>query len=396
MKLRQLKDKNLIKVITGMRRAGKSTLLAMFRQELVETGVAKEATHYFNFDDPAYNRPDDWQGIYQEVKNTLLVGQKNYVFLDEIQNIKEFEKLADGLFLLKEVDLYVTGSNAFFLSSELATLLTGRYLEIKVFPLSFSEYHDFFSFERELSRGEKFERYRKFGGLPEVANFIAGGIDEQVGDYLLTVYNSIVQKDIIPRYNFGPNVIFDNVLRFALDSVGSIVSPNNIKNSINAWRQGEKQVSVERVDNYLQALTSSFILYKAERYDVKGKALLRTLNKYYVVDSGIRNAILGKDDTDVGHILENIVYLELLRRGNQVWIGKVDDKEVDFVVRDSEGGTEYYQVVESMIGEEVRRRELTVFNKIADHNPKYILTLVGGGESYNGVRVVNVIDWLLA
>jgi predicted AAA+ superfamily ATPase len=392
-RLRQLKGANLIKVATGIRRAGKSTLLQMFRQELIDGGVSKAATQYINFEDPAFYRPDDWRGIYDEIVKNLVGGEQNYVFLDEIQNIKEFERLVDGLFVHPDIDLYVTGSNAFLLSSELATLLSGRYIEIKVLPLSFAEYFEFFREETGLDRNEKFERYVRLGGFPEVANMLAGGLDQQVGDYLTTIYNTVVEKDIMTRYNFAPNPVFDNVLRFALDSVGSTVSPNNIRNMLSADR-GDS-VSLERVDNYLRAFTESFILDKALRFDIKGKNLLKTLNKYYCIDTGLRNNLLGKDSSDSGHLLENVVYLELARRGNKVWVGKVDEKEVDFVVQTKDGYTEYYQVAETMLGEETRERELAPFARIADHNQKFIITRDAGEYSHNGIRQVNVVGWLL-
>lgn len=393
--LRQLRDINVMKIATGIRRAGKSTLLQMFRQELIDGNVDKMATQYINFEDPAFYRPNDWRGIYDEITKNLVRGRKNYVFLDEIQNIKEFERLADGLFVHPDVDLYITGSNAFLLSGELATLLSGRYIEIRVLPLSFSEYFEFFKDDLSLDRNEKFDRYMSLGGFPEVANMLAGGLDQQIGNYLDAVYNTVVEKDIMQRYNFSPNPVFDNVLRFVLDSVGNIVSPNNIKNVINAERKGESSVSLERVDNYLRAFSESFILNKALRFDIKGKNLLKTLNKYYCVDTGLRNNLLGKDNADSGHLLENVVYLELLRRGYKVWIGKIDEREVDFVAQSRSGYTEYYQVTETMMGEGTRKRELSAFSGISDHNPKVIISRDAGEYVYNGVRQVNAVKWLL-
>lgn len=394
-KLRNLQDTNLIKVATGIRRAGKSTLLQLFRQELIDNSVDRAATQYINFEEPAYYRPDDWRGIYNEIVSQLVPGEKNYIFLDELQNIKEFERLVDGLFVHPDVDLYVTGSNAYLLSSELATLLSGRYIEIHVLPLSFAEYFEFFADDASLDRTEKFERYMRLGGFPEVANFLHDGLDSQIPDYLNMVYGTVVEKDIMTRYNFAPNPVFDGVLRFAFDSVGSLLSPNNIKNTINTARKFETKVSLERVDNYLRAFTESFILYQANRYDIRGKDLLKTLHKYYCVDTGLRSTMLGKESADSGHLLENVVYLELLRRGNQVWVGKIDEKEVDFVVRTPAGYTEYYQVAETMLGEATRERELAAVGKINDHSPKHIITRDPGETSYNGIRQINVIDWLL-
>ncbi|MDR2336531.1 MAG: ATP-binding protein [Candidatus Nomurabacteria bacterium] len=394
-KLRQLKDTNLIKVATGIRRAGKSTLLQMFRQELIDGGTNKQATQYLNFEDPAFYRPNDWQGIYDEIVKKLLPSEKNYIFLDEVQNIKEFERLADGLFVHPNIDLYITGSNAYTLSGELATLLSGRYIEIRVLPLSFAEYFEYFANDTHFDRNEKFDHFMRLGGFPEVANFLKNGLNQQIPDYLDTIYSTVVKKDIMIRYNFSPNPIFDNVLRFALDSVGNLVSPNNIRNTINSHRTKEPPVSLERVDNYLQAFTESFILDKVLRFDIKGKSLLKTLNKYYCIDTGLRNNLLGKESTDSGHLLENVVYLELVRRGNKVWVGKVDEKEVDFITQTLDGYTEYYQVTETILSEETRMRELAPFAKISDHNQKFIITRDTGEYSHNGVRQVNVVDWLL-
>lgn len=394
-KLRQLRDTNLIKVATGIRRAGKSTLLQLFRQELIDHDVNRAATQYINFEDPSYYRPDDWRGIYDEITNNLVPGEKNYIFLDEIQNIREFERLVDGLFVHPDIDLYITGSNAYMLSGELATLLSGRYIEIRVLPLSFAEYYEFFAADTTLDRTEKFERYMRLGSFPEIANLLHDGIDAQIPDYLGMVYDTVVEKDIMTRYNFAPNPVFDGVLRFTLDSIGSLLSPNNIRNVINDNRKSDKKVSLERVDNYLQAFSESFLLHRADRYDIRGKTLLRTLHKYYCVDTGLRNNLLGKDGVDSGHLLENIVYLELIRRGYQVWVGKIDEKEVDFVVRTPDGYTEYYQVAETMLGGGTRQRELAPFAKVSDHNPKYIITRDPGEASYSGVRQMNVVEWLL-
>ena len=394
-KLRALRDQNLIKVATGIRRAGKSTLLQMFRQELIDNGVDARATQYINFEDPDHSRPDDWRGIYDRITAHIVPGTKNYLFLDEIQTIKEFEKLADGLFVHPDIDLYITGSNAYFLSGELATLLSGRYIEIHVLPLSFAEYYEFFRSDTNLTRADKFERYLRLGAFPEVANLLSSGLGSQVPDYLTAIYNTVVEKDIMTRYNFSPNPVFSNVLRFALDSVGSLISPNSIRGAVNSDRRSAKQVSTERVDNYLRAFTEGYILIDAQRFDIKGKALLKTLHKYYAIDTGLRNNLLGKDSTDKGHLLENIVFLELLRRGNRVFVGKVDAREVDFVVQTLDGHTEYYQVAETMVGEETRQRELASLNKIANHNPKYIITNDPGTASYEGIRQVNAIDWLL-
>jgi predicted AAA+ superfamily ATPase len=395
-KLDQLRDANLIKVVSGIRRSGKSIILQMFRQKLVNSGVDLARTQFINFEDPDYNSSDSWRDIYDKIKAKLSPNKKNYIFLDEIQNISGFEKLADGLFVNPDVDLYITGSNAYFLSSELATLLTGRYIEIKVLPLSFAEYYEYFREDTTLDRNGKFDQYIRYGAFPEVANFLKNGIDAQIPDYLSSVFNTIIRKDIIPRYNFRSYPIFESVIKFAFDSVGSLVSSNSIKNSLNA--ASDEKIGVERVDHYLEALMSGFILYRAERYDIKGKKLLRTLNKYYPVDTGLRYVLLGRDISgDKGHILENIVYLELLRRGNQVWVGKANEKkEVDFIVRTPQGYTEYFQVADTIIDEATRTRELEPLYAVNDHNAKYIITRDPGEWSHNGIRQIKVVDWLLS
>jgi predicted AAA+ superfamily ATPase len=394
-KLHSLKDKNLIKVATGIRRAGKSTLFQMFSQELINKGVNINAIQYINFEDPTFYRPNDWLSIYNQIVKNLQKNQKNYIFLDEIQNIKEFERLTDGLFIHKDIDLYITGSNAYFLSGDLATLLSGRYIEINVLPLSFSEYIKFFENDKSLTNSDKFEQYLRLGGFPEVANLLADGLTLQVPHYLQTIYNTVVTKDIIKRNNFKLNEIFDNVLHFTLDSIGSSISVNNIKNAINATKQYTKQVSLERIDNYMQALIDGYILLRTKRFDIKGKKIFKTLNKYYSIDTGLRNNLLGKDASDNGHLLENIVYLELIRRENRVFVGKINEKEVDFVAQTLNGYTEYYQVAETLLDKGTRERELASLYKINNHNPKYIITRDLGDKSYDGIRQINIIDWLL-
>ena len=388
--LRNYKDKDVIKVVTGIRRCGKSTLLELFRQELLTNGIANENIQAINFEMPEYTNTLDWREIYNDIKSKLSSNSKNYIFLDEVQNIPEFERLANGLYVNKNVDLYITGSNAYFLSSELATLLTGRYIEVKMLPLSFAEYIT--AFDSNKTTSAYFFDYLKYGSFPYVADLLATNTAE-IDKYLTGIYDTVLYKDILAKLQPEDATKIENVTRFMFSNIGSITSPSKISNTLTSMNQ---KISHPTVDVYLKTLTDSFVLYRASRYDIKGKKLLQTLDKYYTVDTGLRRMILGKNDTDDrGHVLENIVYLELLRRNDQVWIGKEGVNEIDFVVQTVEGYTEYYQVAETMIGEEVRTREIRPLDNISDHNPKYIITTDDGEYSYNGIRQVNVVEWLL-
>jgi predicted AAA+ superfamily ATPase len=388
--LRTYQNKDLIKVVTGIRRAGKSTLLELFRQELLRNGIKPANIQAINFELPEYTRTTDWRKIYNFIKAKFAKTGKNYIFLDEVQNIPKFEKLADGLYASKNVDLYITGSNAYFLSSELATLLAGRYIELKILPLSFKEYVS--AFKDNKSPARRFADYINYGSFPYVAELLSTGTAE-IDRYLAGIYDTVLYKDILAKLQPGDATKIENVTRFMFDNIGNITSPGKIANTMTSLHQ---KISHPTVDAYLKTLTDSFVLYPVRRYDIKGKKLLQTLNKYYVVDTGLREMLLGRDNTaDRGHILENIVYLELLRRNQNVWTGKETLGEVDFVVRTKAGYTEYYQVTETMLGKETRARELRPLDVIADHNPKYIITLDAGEYSYNGIKQINAIDWLL-
>ena len=312
------------------------------------------------------------------------------MFLDEVQTVPDFEKLVDGLFVEPNIDLYVTGSNAYFLSSELSTVLSGRYIEIKMLPLSLAEYAT--AFPDQTDRQRLYSDYVNFGSFPYVPTLLKEG-ESAVDTYLQGIYETVLYKDIIARLNTEDETKMLNLVKFTMDNIGNTTSPRKIADTMTS--NGDK-ISHPTVDSYLNALTKSFLLYQVDRYDVKGKKLLQRYSKYYLVDIGLRQMILGRTMSgDRGHILENIIFLELLRRNRHVWIGKNNDTEIDFVVQTNSGDTEYYQVAETMLGQETREREIRPLKNIKDHFPKLILTMDAGEYSDSGIRQLNAIDWLL-
>jgi predicted AAA+ superfamily ATPase len=399
-KMLAFKDKHLIKIVTGVRRCGKSTLFELYQSELLRLGVRPEQIQSINLEEPDYREFLDWEKLYDAINARLIKNMHNYIFLDEIQNVKDFQRAADGLFIKKNVDLYLTGSNSRMQSGEWATLLSGRYVEIHMFPLSFKEY---VSAENNsgLSRDKLFANYLEYGSFPFILNFrnitdnalTAGGWDRSgIRDYLSGIYSTIVLKDIVENKKIKEAGRLERVIKFMAGSIGSETSIKRVSDMLTS--DGIK-IQPLTVESYLDAFRDSYILYKADRYDVKGRKLLKTLNKYYMVDMGLRRLLLGNNAADSGHILENIVYLELLRRGYKVYIGKVDEKEVDFVAEKLDG-TEYYQVSETVRGKETLARELAPFKMIRDHNPKFLLTLDYEPQtSHNGIKQINVLDWLL-
>jgi predicted AAA+ superfamily ATPase len=391
-KLFLFKDKHLIKILTGVRRAGKSTLFDLYQKELLNTGIKQEQIITINLEDPQYRQLLDWEKLYDYVNDRLLPEQKNYIFFDEIQNVKDFQKAADGLFIKKNVDLYLTGSNAHLQSGEWATMLTGRFIEIHVLPLSFKEYVS--SFNDKTNILLKYQNYVEYSSFPQSLEFNLTGetLDKNaIRDYLSTIYNTIVLKDIVEGNKIQNIGHLESIIYFIASSIGSQTSINNIAKTMTS---NGRSISTHTVENYLNALCNSYILYKVSRYDIKGKKLLQTLDKYYLVDVGLKYFILGNKNTDNGYVLENIVYLELLRRGYNVYIGKAGNKEVDFVA-EGINGTEYYQVAESVVQEETLQRELTALEAISDHNPKILLTKDFQNASYNGIKQINVFEWLL-
>jgi len=389
-KLKNFKDKQLIKVITGIRRTGKSTLLELFQKYLKDNGVEEEQIISINFENPDYRDIKTSDVLYDYIKDRLIEGKMNYIFLDEIQNVEKFEIAVDGLFIKKNVDLYITGSNAYLLSSELATLLTGRYVEIKMLPLSFKEYVSAFEDKNELSR--RFRDYLRYGSFPQTLELY--DTPEEIDTCLDGIYTSVLYKDVINRKGITDKVILESVVEFLYDNIGNLCSIKKISDTLTS---NGRTTSNHTVENYVNALVDSFIFYKASRYDVKGKELLKTQEKYYGVDIGLRYHLLGKKaGQDMGHILENIVYLELLRRGYKVYVGKVDEVEVDFVAKNLED-TIYYQVSLTTRDENTLQRELLPLKKINDNYPKYILTLDDDLDAdYDGIKKINIIDWLLS
>lgn len=389
--LRQFKDKDVIKIATGVRRCGKSTLFALFQDELRQSGVKDSQIITINFESPRYMLENiNWRDLWQDITERLKGVKHAYVFLDEIQTVPEFEKLVDGLYVEPNIDLYVTGSNAYFLSSELSTVLSGRYIEIKMLPLSLAEYAT--AFPKQTDRQKLYSDYVNFGSFPYVPTLLKEG-ETAVDTYLQGIYETVLYKDIIARLNTEDETKMLNLVKFTMDNIGNTTSPRKIADTMTS--NGDK-ISHPTVDSYLNALTKSFLLYQVDRYDVKGKKLLQRYSKYYLVDIGLRQMILGRTMSgDRGHILENIVFLELLRRNRHVWIGKNNDTEIDFVVQTNSGDTKYYQVAETMLGPETRDRETRPLQNIKDHFPKFILTMDAGEYSDSGIRQLNAIDWLL-
>ena len=388
--LKRFKDKDLIKVVTGIRRCGKSTLFELFINHLRESGVKEEQIIKINLEDADYNF-ENYKELYDFINKQLDSKKQYYVFLDEVQNVPMFQKAVDSLYIKKNVDVYITVSNVYLLSGELATLLSGRYVEIKMLPLSFKEYLSAFE-NKEKSRYEYFLDYMKNGDMPGNVPILQGKPND-LDTYLEGIFTTIVYKDIITRNNITDRMILESVLKFIFDSIGSPISTKKISDTLTSKGM---ITSNHTVENYITAFIDSFLIYKAERFDVKGKNLLARDYKYYVADPGLRSYLLGKkSDSDMGHILENIVYLELLRRGYKVYVGKVGELEVDFVA-ENRNGLKYYQVALSVRDEKVLERELRSLQKTGDHYPKYLITLDMDLEAdYDGITKINVIDWLL-
>ena len=381
------KDKNLIKVITGIRRCGKSTMFELYQSYLKENGVEEEQIITVNLEDGDYRGIRTSEKLYQYVESKLVKSNKNYVFLDEVQQVENFQEAVDWLYVKKNVDLYITGSNAFLLSGELATLLSGRYVEIKMLPLSFKEYIS--AYPGNTNTGALYMNYLQNSSFPGTLELAR---KQDIRVYLEGIYNTILLKDIVTRKKISDPFMLQSVVEFMFDNIGNMCSSTKIAN---AMTSSGRKISVPTVENYLSALCDSFILYKVGRYDIKGKQYLATGAKYYAADIGLRYFILGTKQADMGHILENIVYLELIRRGYEVHIGKVGDAEVDFIAIGAEG-EEYYQVSQTVLEEQTLKRELSSLDAIKDHNPKYLLTMdYTPLTSYNGIKQVNVLEWLL-
>ncbi len=385
-KLENYKDKKIIKVLTGMRRSGKSTILNEFRKELVKSGIPEKNIISINFDDNDNKELLDEQKLHDFIIKNTNKKVKNYVFLDEIQNVNGFEKCVDSLFLRDYLDIYITGSNSYMLSGELATFLTGRYIQIHVLPLSFKEYLSYYGENDEL---KKYNEYVMYGGFPYLINLEKSN---QKLDYLDSIYNTVIMKDVINRKKVNDVLILESICRFLFDNIGSNISTKKISDTLAS--SGRKN-SVHTIEEYLNSLLESYILYKVNRFDIKGKQLLKTQEKYYLSDLGLRTYLLGKNYTkDFGHILENVIFLELKRRGYRIYIGKNDLNEIDFVV-ETEDDYIYIQVALSVREEQTLKRELRPLETISDHYRKYLITLDYDTNNYNGIKQISAIDFLL-
>lgn len=387
--LKNWRDKQVIKVVTGVRRCGKSTLFELYIEDLKRSGVCEDQIISINLEDVAYEDLLTYKALYTYITKRLCKDKTTYVFIDEVQQCAGFEKAVDSLFIKKNVDVYITGSNAYMLSGELATLLSGRYVEIQMLPLSFSEYAVYREPEHTGSM-RLFNEYMTYGAFPYVATLLKENVDTK--GYIDGIYNTIIVKDVAMREKITDIPVLESIVKFLCSSIGGPISIKKISDTINS---GGRKISVNTVERYVQALCDSYVFYKVDRYNIKGKQLLKTLGKYYIVDTGFRDILISSAATDLGHLLENIVFLELLRRGYKVNIGKIAENEVDFVAVGREG-IHYFQVAASVIDENTLKRELAPLQKINDNHPKIILTLdeVLGVTNYDGIRIINVIDWL--
>jgi predicted AAA+ superfamily ATPase len=384
-KLISWKDKDLIKIVTGIRRCGKSTLFELYRKYLISQGIENNQIQTINLED-VKNAFTDGYDLHKHIEKNLIVGKRNYIFLDEIQQIENAQRMLASLRLREGIDIYVTGSNAYMLSNKLATFIAGRYIEIKMYPLSFKEYASAFN---GLNTDEMFQQYLTNSGFPQVLEF--GGNMQLIQDYIEGIYRVIVQKDIAFHNGIKDISRFDSVAKFIFDNIGSETS---IKNISNAMTSGGRKIHPQTIESYLDGFIECFALYRADRYDIKGKQYLMTNAKYYLADIGLRYAVLGNKGADDGHILENIVCVELLRRGYKVYVGKIGANEVDFVAVQY-GKIEYYQVSLSVLDENILARELKPLKDIRDSYPKFLLTRDYNNADYDGIKQMNVLDWLL-
>ena len=396
--LKNHKDKQIIKVVSGIRRAGKSTLFEIYKDYLQKNGVEKNQIISINFEDLEYEEYTDYKKLYKFIKDNLLENKKNYIFLDEIQHVNKFEKVVDSLFIKENVDLYITGSNAYFMSGELATLLSGRYVELEILPLSFKEYCEGKKQQEIKKEGQELskslvQRYNDYIFESSFPYTLQIDKKENIREYLMGIYNSVLLKDVVSRLKISDVMMLESVVKYMFDNIGNITA---IKKIADAMTSLGRKIDVKTVEKYLSGLIDSMILYKVNRYNIKGKAYLSNLSKYYIVDIGLRNQLLGNRNIDFGHIFENIIYLELLRREKNVYVGQFGDKEVDFVVLNGEK-VEYYQVALTVLDENTLKRELEPLKKIKDSYPKYLITLdeIGVNTNYDGIKVLNGLEWFV-
>lgn len=394
------KDRQIIKVVSGVRRCGKSTLFEIYKDFLLENGVEKNQIISINFEDMDYEELTDYKKLYEYIKSKMIGDKKNYIFLDEIQHVDKFEKVVDSLFIKENTDLYITGSNAYFMSSELATLLSGRYIELKMLPLSFKEYYqaklEYEKLEQKENRTLKtliqyYNEYIVNSSFPYTLQLDSDL--KNIHEYLSGIYNSVLLKDIVARLKISDVMRLESVVKYIFDNIGNLTSLSKIANTLTSMG---RKTDAKTIEKYIRGLTDSLLVHEVSRYNIKGKEFLSTLSKYYVTDLGLRQMILGNRNIDMGHILENIIYLELIRRKGNVYVGQFDKNEIDFVIVNS-NEIEYYQVALTVLDENTLKRELDAFKNIKDNYPKYLITLddVMVNTDYDGIKVVNALEWLL-
>ena len=400
-RLIEYKDKDVVKIVTGLRRCGKSTLLEMFVDYLLDSGIPQENITHMNMESLRFREYTDYISFYEYVSGKIAQGMKHYLIFDEIQAVEHWEKAIESFRLDFDVDIYITGSNAYMLSSEFSTLLSGRYVEIRMLPLSFKEFLTFHEFPPDITMEDRFQKYLQFGGMPILRQFQFN--EARSFEALEGIYNTVILRDVLERHKTADQALLHKLVLFLCGNVGSITSPNNIGNILtdegeiqSIKKKAGKGVAGRTIDKYIQMLKSAFVFYSANRYDVKGKQLLKTLEKNYIIDLGFRNMLLGFRDTDLGHILENIIYLELLRRDFRVYVGKVGETEVDFVA-EKPAKKLYIQVAETMMSETVRERELRPLKSIKDNYEKIVLSMDKTYiTDYEGILYQNIIDFLLS
>ena len=397
-KLLEYKDKDVVKIVTGIRRCGKSTLLDLFVDNLLTLGVPKQNIIHMNLESLKFKKILNFESFYDYISKKIIKTGKTYLIFDELQTVKHWEKAIESFRLDFDVDIYITGSNAYLLSNEFSTLISGRYVEIKMMPLSFKEFLSFYEFDNTVSAEDKFQKYLQIGGMPILRQFDFN--ITQINETLEGIYSTVILRDILERNSDSDQHLLKKLVLFLCSNIGSINSPNSIGNTLSnegdiATSDKRKSVASKTVSKYTQMLSNAFIFYTAERYDIKGKQLLKTLNKNYICDIGFRNMLLGYRDTDRGHILENVVYLELLRRGYKVFIGKVGETEVDFVAEKPDEKI-YIQVTESLLDNSVKERELRPLKAISDNYEKIVLSMDKNYiKSDEGIKLLNIIDFLL-
>ena len=391
------KDVDLVKVVTGIRRCGKSSLLDLFHQYLLENGVSDDHIIHMNLESLRYRNLSSYLSFYDYISENISKDGKTYLLFDELQVVEHWEKAIESFRLDYDVDIYITGSNAYLLSDEFSTLLSGRYVEIHMLPLSFKEFLNFYEFDLSISIEEKLQKYLQFGGMPILSEYQFN--EARSFQALEGIYSTVALRDVLQRNNQVDQTTLHKLVLFLCSNIGSITSPNNIGNVLS--NEGNidvkrKNVAGKTIDKYIDMLRNAFIFYSVGRYDVKGKQLLKTLGKNYIVDLGFRNMLLGYRDADRGHIIENVVFLELIRRDYRVYIGKVGETEVDFIA-EKPNEKLYIQVTESMVSEETRERELRPLRQIKDNYEKIILSMDRNYiNSYDGIKSINLIDWLLS